>query len=274
MECSKPGAIRDEELIAYLAGEQVRPAVIAHLAGCERCSNQLATYRRMDLRLLKKLYRWDCPPSQLLGEYQMGLLQGNDAFRIKNHLNMCLSCAAEVTVLTEFLANDPMLVESIPVPQVSVSARSFQNNHHPVQDAKRTLEELRERTVAGARRIIATLVPPQPRFAFQRDVTQVPVWPRLYTAEDLNISIQVERGLNRRDALQLIGLVTRKGVPLEALQGTSVQLMTQEHTVYTQVIDELGNFVFSSVVPGTYTLELQLAEGTVVVDQLTVTPQE
>ncbi len=274
MECSKPGTIRDEELIACLAGEQIRPVVIEHLAECERCSYQLATYKRMDHRLFKKLYRWDCPPSQVLGEYQMGLLQGNEVAWIKNHLNMCVSCAAEVTVLTEFLANDPMLVESIPVPQVSVSARSFQNNHHPVQDAKRTLEELRERTLAGARRIIATLVPPQPRLAFQRDVTQLPVWPRLYTAEDLNISIQAERGLNRRDALQLIGLVTRKGAALEALQGTSVQLMTQENAVYTQVIDELGNFVFSSVAPGTYTLELQLAEGVVVVDQLAVMPQE
>lgn len=272
MECSKPGAIHDEELIAYLAGEQVRPAVIFHLAECERCSNQLATYRKMDLRLLNKLYRWDCPPSQVLGEYQMGMLQGNDAW-IKSHLNMCVSCTAEVMALTEFLANDPMLVESVVVPQVSVSARSFQNNHHPVQDAKRTLEELRERTLAGARRIIATLVPPQPRLAFQRDVTQVPVWPRLYTAEDLNISIQVERGLNRRDTLQLIGLVTRKGTALEALQGTSVQLLTQANTVYTQTIDELGNFVFSAIVPGTYTLELHLSEGVVVVDQLAVTPQ-
>jgi len=34
MECSKPGAIRDEELLAYLAWEKVRPFVVQHLAEC------------------------------------------------------------------------------------------------------------------------------------------------------------------------------------------------------------------------------------------------
>lgn len=272
MECSKPGIIRDEEIIAYLAGENVRPIVEQHLDSCERCSSQLATYKKMELTLLKKLYRWDCPPSQMLGEYQLGILSRAATAKVAFHLNTCILCAAEVASLTEFLTNDPMLVESIPVPHISVAARSFQNNHHPVQ---RTLEELRDRPLAGARRIIATLVPPQPRFAGQqRDLMPVAAWPRSYHAEDLDITLQIERGPSRRDALQLIGLVTRKGTMLDALQGVSVQLLAPEKTVYTQTIDELGNFIFSSIDPATYSLELQFPERIVVIDQIAVTAQE
>src|SRR5438270_7679 len=74
---------------------------------------------------------------------------------------------------------------------------------------------------------VVRLLPPQPRFAYQREISQATLWPRRYTAEDLSISIQVERGTSRRDALQLIGLVTRKGEALGVLQGTPVLLSAQ-----------------------------------------------
>ena len=79
MECSEPGAIRDEELLAYMDGAKVRPAVLAHLARCQYCSSQLAAYQRIDRKLTQRLYRWDCPTNQILGEYQLGLLSGEQA---------------------------------------------------------------------------------------------------------------------------------------------------------------------------------------------------
>jgi anti-sigma factor RsiW len=278
MECSKPGAIRDEELLAYLAGEKVRPFVVQHLAECQRCAAQLAAYQRIELTLTSKLYRWDCPPSQVLGEYHLGLLSKELTAAVKNHLGLCPLCAAEVATLTEFLENDPVLVERVVVPEVSVQASSPKDNHRSVpglQGAKDALERLREQSRAGIRRIAATLQLPQPpRLAYQRDGVQATLWPRRYTAEDVNISIQVEQGTNRRDAVQLIGFVTRQGQALEVLQGIPVQLSSSAHTVYTQSIDELGNFIFSSLVPATYTLELQFPESTVVIDQLLVTLQD
>src|SRR5262249_2272649 len=74
MECRELGAIGDEELFAYIEGAQVPPAFRAHLQGCQQCSSQLAAYQRMDRKLIQKLYRWNCPANQLLGEYQLGLL--------------------------------------------------------------------------------------------------------------------------------------------------------------------------------------------------------
>lgn len=269
MECSEPGTIRDEELLAYLAGERVRPVVVEHIAHCQRCSTQLAEYRRIEHTLTSKLYRWDCPSNQILGEYQLGLLSSQVAAEVKIHLSTCVLCAAEVATLTEFLANDPVPVLA------SVSAQaSSQNNHRPVGEAKRILERLRDESRESVRRIVATLLPPAPRFAPQRHPSQIEVWPRRYTAEDLSISVQIERGTSHGDSIQLIGFVTRKGAALESLRGIPVLLSSPISTVHRQSIDELGNFVFSSISPATYTLELQLPGSTVVIESLPIALQD
>ncbi len=275
MECSEPGALRDEELVAYLAGETVRPAVVEHLAHCQHCSLQVATYRRVELELISKLYRWDCPPNQVLGEYQLGMLSQAQAGAVKKHLKGCMLCTAEVATLTNFLANEPVQAQALPVAEKVVAVPSITtNNHH----ARRTLEQLREQSLAGARRIAAILVPQQPRLAYQRNAgSQSALWPRRYAAEDVTISVQVERDPVRKETLQLIGFVSQKGTTVGTLQGNAVQLSTPEEsgkTVYTQTIDELGNFVFSSLVPSSYTLELQLPAGIVVIDQLSLAGQE
>ncbi len=280
MECSEPGAIRDEELLAYLAGEKVRPFVKQHLAHCQCCTAQLAAYERIERTLTSKLYRFDCPPSQVLGEYHLGLLNKEFTAAVSNHLSMCALCAAEVATLTEFLANDQMLARPAVARDMSVQTSSPNNNHRSTQGAKSVLGRLQNTANTGARRILATLLPPQPRLAFQRDSTQAALWPRRYTAEDVSIAIQVERDASQRDSLQLIGFVTRQGQSLDMLQGTQVLLIAQAADMslagaqYTQQIDELGNFVFSSIAPATYLLELQFPGSTIVVEQLPVTLQD
>jgi hypothetical protein len=266
MECSEPGLIRDEELLAYLAGERVRPVVEQHLMRCPRCSAQLADFRRVELSLSSRLYRWNCPPSLVLGEYQLGLLDSETALAVRSHLRGCVGCSSELSTLGEFLAGDPLPVEQI-APE--------RNNHHAqLPDAGAALDRLLERASAGARRIIATLLPPQPRLAYQRATASFGLWPRRYEAEDFRISLQVEREAGRTDTLQLIGFVTRKDTALEALQGMPVLLSSPSETVSTQNVDELGNFVFSSLAPATYTLELQSPDGVIVIEQLAVEIQE
>ncbi len=280
MECSKPGAIRDEELLAYLAGEKVRPFVVQHLAECQHCSSRLAAYRRIDLALTSKLYRWDCLPNQVLGDYHLGLLSKELTAAVKNHLAKCVHCAAEVAALTEFLANDPIIAEWVPAPNMTARAASPHNNHRSGQGVKSALDHLREQSRTNVRRIAAMLLLAPPQFVYQRNLAQTTSWPRRYAAEDLSISIQVEQATSRRDSLQLIGFVTRKGAALETLQGTTVLLSAQNMEAsplsiqYTQSIDELGNFIFSALAPATYTLELQLPESTIVIDQLPVALQD
>jgi hypothetical protein len=266
MECSEPGTIRDEELLAYLAGEIVRPTVQQHLARCQSCSAKLADFRRVERSLTQKLYRWNCPPNQELGEYQLGLLSHERAMAVKMHLSSCILCSVEIATLSQFLANDPMLVER-------VSVQPSMSNNYATHAVKPFIGHLRDVSSGQIRRIIATFLPPQPRVAYQRDVASAEVWPRSYAAEDFNISIQLDRGAGRRDSLQLIGFVTRKGSSLESLQGVPVLLSSQTNTVYKQNIDELGNFVFSSISPASYTLELQLPDSTIVIEQLPVALQ-
>jgi hypothetical protein len=283
MECSEPGAIRDEELVAYLAGETVRPVVVEHLAHCQRCSLQLATYQRVELELLSKLYRWDCPPSQVLGEYQIGMLQQGQGVAVKNHLRACVLCTAEVATLTEFLLNDPMLAQ--PVTVIPNAASPATANNHRTSPAANNHQPVGARFIApvpfdfaGVRRIVAALLPPQPRLAYQRNASsQSAQWPRRYAAEDVTITVQVERDASRKDTLQLIGFVTQKGTGVGVLQGNTVQLSigaASGKTLYTQTIDELGNFVFSALSPADYTLELQLPTGIVVIDELSLKVQE
>src|SRR5256885_612565 len=80
--------------------------------------------------------------------------------------------------------------------------------------------QMLEQSATSVRRIIATLLPPPPQVVYQRNSAAAELWPRRYAAEDVSISLYVERGASRRDALKLSGLVTRAGATLETLQGT------------------------------------------------------
>ncbi len=277
MECITPGAIRDEELLAYLAGEQVRPFVIQHLALCQRCADQLATYKRIETTLAAKLYRWDCPPSLVLGEYQLGLLSQELAAAVRFHLHSCTRCSAEVAVLDGFLAHDPLFEDS---PTISVQTVPS-HNHHTRAGAKQTVERLREQSKKSVSRVVAALIPPQPRLALQRDSAFATAsWPRRYKADDVSISISVEQDASKRDLLQIIGFVTRSGNTLKQLQGTQVTLSleteeTNPARLFTaQSIDELGNFIFSSIAPADYMLEFQFPAHIVAIEHLPVLLQD
>jgi len=272
MECSEPGAIRNEELIAYLLGEEVRADVVQHLASCQCCATELEAYRRMEYKLIGKLYRWNCPSSQKLGEYQLELLSSEQAAAITSHLRTCMLCAAEIVALSAFLTDDPMLVESAPMTRKGASLQSSSHNHQsPVQDARQVVKHLCDSAEAGLRRIVATFLSSS-HMAYQMR-GDASLWPRRYIAEDVSISLHIEQSAGRKASLQLVGLVSQKGVLLEALQGTPVLLSSSENAVYTQQVDDLGNFVFSSIVPTIYTLEVQFPERVVVIDQLSVTTQ-
>lgn len=280
MECNAPGAIRDEELLAYLAGEKVRPFVTEHLAQCQRCTTQLASYQELELLLTSKLYRLDCPPSAVLGEYQLGMLSKEMSAAVRHHLDMCVQCTGEVAALEGFLANDVLLEERAAPARVAFSNLANLHNHnHVASGFKQAVDHLREQSAAGMRRVLATLIPAQPQIAFQRGKLEQTTWPRRYIAEDVNISLQVEQDMIRRDFVQLIGLVTRRGQAVGTLEGMQVQLSAQANDLsptgatQTERVDDLGNFVFESVAPSTYLLEIQLPESVIVIDRLPIDPQ-
>lgn len=264
MECSKPGVVRDEELLAYLTGEQVRPVVIRHLASCTACAARLKRYKYIDLTLTSKLSRWDCPSSLILGEYEQGLLAPEHERMIGKHIRLCQPCATELAELQQFMAYDL-------IPAYSPSPASLVSQTPPVTSLiEPALQWLHGQADAGVRWIVAVLVTPQPRLVFQREIAPTSTWPRRYVAEDLTISLQLEseRPGSTGSGLQLIGFVNREGAPLQILQGTPVVLSQAGRVLETQEIDDLGNFVLSSIPQADYRLELKFPERTVVIEDL------
>ena len=113
MEYCESGIIGKEELAAYLAGEQVRPAVEQHLENCPACSSHVMLYRCIELRLTSSLYRWDCPSRRVLGEYHLGPLDQGRALELEKHLGECVLCAEELATFAQWLNDTQELAESI-----------------------------------------------------------------------------------------------------------------------------------------------------------------
>lgn len=53
-------------------------------------------------RLQARLYRWDCPTPAQLGNYELGYMNKNDNLRIALHLETCLLCREEISMLQKF----------------------------------------------------------------------------------------------------------------------------------------------------------------------------
>src|SRR5262245_19268329 len=104
MQCSSPPPLTDNQITAALDGE-ADPAALAHLAQCPSCSARLADARRFERRAQRRLYRWDCPSSQLLGDYHLGLVTPGDERTVRRHLAQCARCAEELEELRRFLVD-------------------------------------------------------------------------------------------------------------------------------------------------------------------------
>ena len=260
MECSEPGIIRDEELLAYLAGEKVRPLVVQHVARCHHCSSQVAAYRRMEHILRKRLYRCDCPSPHALGEYQLGLLDLSAAEQITTHLEHCIHCTRELATGEAFLRQPSCPIEQAPE-HVSSS------NHCQARHAQAPISEVIQQRV---RRIAALLLPQPPRFAVREASQHISPWPRRYEAENVRVVLQLEQVPGQSMAFQLIGFVTCDDAALQSSQGTLVQLFSSPQVVYTQHINDLGNFMFFPLYPSSYKMELCFPDKTVVIDQLEI----
>jgi hypothetical protein len=281
MQCSNPGAISDEELLASLDSGSIRPEVREHLQHCQRCTALIGQYGRMERQLFHTLYRWNCPSSLTLGEYELGVLASEQAHIVADHLAACERCTEEVGTLTTFMAYDlqPQAVSASAQQPLFYEAR--QRISETVKQAAETVSTYMESGVESGKRIIrAVLEPSNPGLVMQRSTQQVNMWPRSYVAQGLTISLHLEQDQKYRQEMQLIGLVMRDG-DVHALQGVTVQLLQQVpdsneqpvKVVDAQTIDELGNFIFSSLVPALYNLEIHDGDETVLIEDLAVDQQ-
>ncbi|NCC31062.1 MAG: hypothetical protein EOM24_03445 [Chloroflexia bacterium] len=96
--CIDAPALSGIDLLAVADGE-ADEATLAHVRTCPHCSQWVTRLRRMQTLLRQRLYRLDCPSTELLVDYCQGLLEPEKALVIRQHLEYCPHCRAEVTLL-------------------------------------------------------------------------------------------------------------------------------------------------------------------------------
>jgi anti-sigma factor RsiW len=92
------GEITAEDLFAFIDGE-ASPAVAAHLAACPICSARATEYARLQNALVRRLYRFDCPPAAILAAFVAGILPPRERAGVTAHVRACPCCAADVAQL-------------------------------------------------------------------------------------------------------------------------------------------------------------------------------
>lgn len=93
--CSAPPPLTDDELFSVL-DDEADPGVMEHLAMCRACSERLTTFLEAERAFKQTLYRFECPSSLELVEYQSGDMPESSANNIAQHLKGCPRCRTEL----------------------------------------------------------------------------------------------------------------------------------------------------------------------------------
>ncbi len=236
--CIRPGAVTDDDLVAYAYAEAA-PAVSRHVESCPACAAAAAEYAHLQARLGRLLYRCDCPAPHTLADYHLQLLAPEERRQVAAHIRDCPACADDVQTLRRFLADQPAMPPPGPFGEI--------------------------------KRIVATLLTPAPGLVSVDVRGAGEAVTRTYRAADLTITIRLGAG-TRRGYRRLSGVIWREGSGAETLAGQMLQLIGHDGTERTTEIEDLGDFAFDSVEPGTYRLEVALPDGIVVVEDLRLEP--
>src|SRR6266700_116865 len=153
MNCLHIMAPGDEDILKYVLDEaSLSQEARAHIDQCSTCQRRLARNRDINSFLISNLYRHQCPDGMQLSLYCANALSEEERTQVAAHVLYCPLCAQEVADTRRFLADTDLA--AIPSPSL--------------QDA--------------VRRIIATLIAPQPAFVM-RNIATATTWPRQYRAE-------------------------------------------------------------------------------------------
>ncbi len=237
--CTRPGAVTPEAILAYVDGD-ASPDVAQHLRTCPACASEAQVYSRLQGRLGGALYRFDCPPAQALGEYELGLTSPEGRSGVARHVLDCPHCMAELLSLRTFLADDMALA---PAP--------------------------RGGPVEGLRRVVATLFVPAPGAGAAALRGGTDGEGATYRVEDLTITLGPGPP-GPRGRASLMGLIVREDHDLEVSAGSTAHLLSATGEPVTAAIDELGSFAFDDIAPGNYGLELHLPGLIVAVEDVSV----
>ena len=232
--CINPSGIRNEDLIAYAEGE-AGSAARDHIERCSFCQKEARAFARTGGIMSAVLSRRSCVPTETLGEYAMGTLEATRMREVAEHLLDCPHCLAESRSISAFLAEP-----DDPIPEPGI---------------------------AGAlRRLIARrLDTPAPAIAGLRGTATDEL--ATFVADDCLVRLSIQPGTPGRPGKVLVGMVEqRAGIPA----GATARLYENGRLLQTEEVDDLGNFMFTSVLQGTYGIEVTSGDAIVVIEMIEV----
>jgi len=238
MDSYDHASITPEALLAYVAGE-ANPGIAAHIAACAECAPAAAAYTRLDRTMQARLYRSACSNAHTLGELALELLSPEEALTTRMHLAECPHCAAELAALRSALLEDPLAaLTPLSKPLARLVARLL-----PAPSLQAGLAGLRGNAAGTS---------------------------LTFGAGPLMLSFSAEpAGDDASGRWILLGLIvdeTGEATPV----GTSARLMEHGAVVAEATVDELGTLAIADLAPGTYDLEIALADQIVVVPDIPV----
>ncbi len=232
MECSFPPPLTSDQLSAALEG-LAEPDLQAHLARCPACASQLKAAQRFEQQLSQRLYRWDCPSLQRLGEYHLNRLTPDEAANITQHLKQCARCDEEFAGLRAF-----MEVEQRPGDQ-------------PVERPPRRPDR------PHWREIVARLLPHTPTLALRGSA------PGPLTAEAGDIRLLLDIKPARGGNVTLDGTVMASDQ--DQWNGALVHLRRAGAVLQMATVDDLGGFRCEAFAPGVTDVRIASAEGRTII---------
>lgn len=232
MPCEFPPELDDRSLLAYLDGEADRQ-VVAHLERCPHCRDRATRLAQLQSRLTAELYRLACPSTVELGEYHLGVLLPEQAEAVAHHVAECPHCSRELAQLEDYLAELAPALEPGPLERAREQIRVL---------IARLLDRNSGTRPFGQPAMV-------PAYAGLRGDEEEPL---IFQAEDVQVVIQIQQDAERPERKTILGLVVGLGENREL----EAHLWQAGQRVTVAAVDELGNFVMSDVVSGSYELIL------------------
>lgn len=229
------GVVSPEDTVAFVDGESP-PEVAEHIRACAVCSAEAREHDRIQRALRQKLYRFDCPSAQTVGDYQLNMLDTEQDVQVARHVLECQECTAELHSLRAYLASDPQLTTT---------------------------------TMDRVRRVVARLFTPTPGLA-PAGVRGVSHGHTLtYEAGDVAITVQPNAASSAGQA-SVIGMVLPMGADIAAFTGAEARLSAPDGTLHRRALDDFGSFTFDGIPIGVYTLEVELLDQVALIEGLLV----
>jgi len=240
LECIAPNEIAPDDLLAYIDGD-VSARVSQHISNCPFCSQEVADLKAMQTLFDQILFRESCPELDLLLAYQARLISKAEQRGIKQHLQTCPHCQAEMAQLEAVTFSIPTAVRAS------------------------ALEQLKEK---GRQIIHAVLMPPppQPAMALRGNQEQS----LFYEADGYRIIIAKKPPIVAAAKVwQIEGQINRQDDPLAQLEGVAT-LQQNNEPAYQDNLDEFGYFVMENVSPGSYDLQIDLISAQIIIENFAV----